>query len=78
MLTLLTTALEENQYSIDDLFQIPIRIYQTFESGNILRVDSVGEMSQDIISTTYGKYQSDVSLLKALLEARTEEKKFEI
>jgi hypothetical protein len=77
-MTINTTALEESQYLVANLFQTPIKIRKTFVAGDVFYYDSIGELSQDIISSTYGKYSSNVSLLDALLETRADEKKFEV
>lgn len=72
-----TTALENTQYLIEELFQVPIKINKTFGSEDIFNFYSIGTKTNEIISSTYGKYSSDVSLLDALLEERAREKKFD-
>ena len=47
-------------------------------SEDIIFYDSIGAKSNDIISSTYGKYASFTSLLDALLEERAKEKKYDL
>lgn len=72
-----TTALNITQYLIEELFQIPIKINESYGSKDVFYFNSIGTKTNDIISSTYGKYSSDVSLLDALLEERAREKKFD-
>jgi hypothetical protein len=54
-----------------------MKIYNTFNSGDIFYFDSIGVRANDIISSTYGKYSSNVSLITALLEERANEKEYD-
>ena len=72
-----TTALDKTQYLIENLFQSPMKMYKTFGSEDVFYFDSIGVKTNEIVSSTYGKYSSNVSLLDALLEERAIEKKFD-
>ena len=73
-----TTALENPEYIIEHLFQVQMKIYKTYGSEDFIFYDSIGAKSNDIISSTYGKYASFTSLLDALLEERAKEKKYDL